>query len=384
MATRWPACSSATATCMAVVDLPEPPFSLPRTMTCAENGLPTSACINMTRRDPCVTHDFSGLQRVRSRYSIGLPKLIINRASASPKRNGCARAATMKMNSQKIEASPARHTHIAEACAARSPNCARGARTIALVPTMGALHAGHFSLVQIAQAPRRPGHRLDLRQPDAVCAERGPKHLSAHLVRRSRRAQRALKADLVWAPSVETMYPEGFATRIVPEGPATAGLEDAFRPHFFAGVATVVAKLLIQCEPDIAMFGEKDLPAAQSGHPAGARSWAQRPASSARRSCARRTASRCPRATAISRRTSARRRRRSTACSRDCAERIAAGGPIDAVLDDGPCSDYALRLCARLPRSAQRRDAGAARRAAAGRADPASGRGADRQDAADR
>jgi pantoate--beta-alanine ligase len=54
------------------------------------------------------------------------------------------------------------------------------------------------------------------------------------------------------------MYPAGFATRIVPEGPATAGLEDAIRPHFFAGVATVVAKLLIQCEPDIAVFGEKD------------------------------------------------------------------------------------------------------------------------------
>jgi pantoate--beta-alanine ligase len=54
------------------------------------------------------------------------------------------------------------------------------------------------------------------------------------------------------------MYPKGFATRIVPDGPAKAGLEDAFRPHFFAGVATVVAKLLIQCEPDIALFGEKD------------------------------------------------------------------------------------------------------------------------------
>ena len=67
-----------------------------------------------------------------------------------------------------------------------------------------------------------------------------------------------IKTDLVWAPAVETMYPENFATRIVPEGPAKAGLEDAFRPHFFAGVATVVAKLLIQCEPDVALFGEKD------------------------------------------------------------------------------------------------------------------------------
>jgi len=54
------------------------------------------------------------------------------------------------------------------------------------------------------------------------------------------------------------MYPPGFATRIVPEGPAAAGLEDRFRPHFFTGVATVVGKLLIQCMPDFAMFGEKD------------------------------------------------------------------------------------------------------------------------------
>src|SRR5215475_2078598 len=77
VATRWPACSSATATCMAVVDFPEPPFSLPRTMTCADTGAPTSACINMDtqpqRGDP-----FSGLQRSTSRYSIVRGKLIIN------------------------------------------------------------------------------------------------------------------------------------------------------------------------------------------------------------------------------------------------------------------------------------------------------------------
>jgi pantoate--beta-alanine ligase len=54
------------------------------------------------------------------------------------------------------------------------------------------------------------------------------------------------------------MYPDGFATRIVPEGPATAGLEDRFRPHFFGGVATVVGKLFTQCRPDFAIFGEKD------------------------------------------------------------------------------------------------------------------------------
>ncbi len=66
------------------------------------------------------------------------------------------------------------------------------------------------------------------------------------------------KVDLVWAPPVDSMYPAGFGTRIVPEGAATAGLEDAVRPHFFAGVATVVGKLLIQCLPDLAIFGEKD------------------------------------------------------------------------------------------------------------------------------
>src|SRR5205085_5522523 len=64
--------------------------------------------------------------------------------------------------------------------------------------------------------------------------------------------------DLVWAPAVDEMYPPGFALRLVPEGPAKVGLEDAFRPHFFPGVATVVAKLLIQCTPDVAVFGEKD------------------------------------------------------------------------------------------------------------------------------
>ncbi len=64
--------------------------------------------------------------------------------------------------------------------------------------------------------------------------------------------------DLVWHPDVKTMYPDGFATRIAPEGPALAGLEDRFRPHFFGGVATVVAKLFTQVRPDMALFGEKD------------------------------------------------------------------------------------------------------------------------------
>jgi pantoate--beta-alanine ligase len=68
----------------------------------------------------------------------------------------------------------------------------------------------------------------------------------------------ALGVDLVWAPTAEVMYLPGFSTRVTPEGPATVGLEDKFRPHFFGGVATVVAKLFTQVRPDLAVFGEKD------------------------------------------------------------------------------------------------------------------------------
>lgn len=122
---------------------------------------------------------------------------------------------------------------------------------------MGALHEGHLSLVRLAQS--RADHVVVsiFVNPAQFAPQEDfgsyPRNLAADL-----KALAALGVDLVWAPAVETMYPEGFATRIAPEGPAQAGLEDAFRPHFFAGVATVVAKLLIQCEPDIAVFGEKD------------------------------------------------------------------------------------------------------------------------------
>jgi pantoate--beta-alanine ligase len=68
----------------------------------------------------------------------------------------------------------------------------------------------------------------------------------------------AENVDLIWHPEVKSMYPDGFATKIVPEGPAIVGLEDLFRPHFFGGVATVVGKLFTQVRPDFAIFGEKD------------------------------------------------------------------------------------------------------------------------------
>jgi pantoate--beta-alanine ligase len=128
---------------------------------------------------------------------------------------------------------------------------------IALVPTMGALHAGHHALVRLA---RRHGDRVAVSIFVNPTQFAPTEDLSIY-PRTFAEDVAALGdggADLVWAPSVAIMYPDGFATRIVPEGPALAGLEDAFRPHFFAGVATVVAKLLIQCEADIAIFGEKD------------------------------------------------------------------------------------------------------------------------------
>ena len=128
---------------------------------------------------------------------------------------------------------------------------------LALVPTMGALHDGHFTLVRQAQ---RRAERVVV-SIFVNPAQFAPHEDLATYPRRfdaDRAALAAIGADLIWAPPVATMYPEGFATRIVPAGPATVGLEDRFRPHFFTGVSTIVAKLLIQCVPDFAMFGEKD------------------------------------------------------------------------------------------------------------------------------
>ena len=128
---------------------------------------------------------------------------------------------------------------------------------IALVPTMGALHDGHFSLVRMAQRRAERAVVSIFVNPAQFAPNEDlntyPRTFSSDLA-----ALAALKTDMVWAPSVETMYPDGFASLIVPEGPAKVGLEDAFRPHFFTGVATVVAKLLIQCQPEFALFGAKD------------------------------------------------------------------------------------------------------------------------------
>lgn len=132
---------------------------------------------------------------------------------------------------------------------------ARGAK-VAIVPTMGALHDGHLTLVRTA---KRRGWKVVVSifvNPTQFAPTEDfaayPRTLNADL------DKLAGEADLVWAPSAAVMYPDGFVSKITLDGPAVAGLEDAYRPHFFGGVATVVGKLFTQCRPDFAMFGEKD------------------------------------------------------------------------------------------------------------------------------
>jgi pantoate--beta-alanine ligase len=129
--------------------------------------------------------------------------------------------------------------------------------TTALVPTMGALHDGHVSLVRLA---KRRATRVIVSifvNPTQFAPSEDfgsyPRTWKADIARLA-----AENVDLVWNPDVKTMYPDGFATRILTEGPATVGLEDRIRPHFFGGVATVVGKLFTQSRPDFAIFGEKD------------------------------------------------------------------------------------------------------------------------------
>jgi len=129
--------------------------------------------------------------------------------------------------------------------------------TTALVPTMGALHEGHVSLVRLA---KRRATRVIVSifvNPTQFAPSEDfssyPRTWKADVAKLA-----AEEVDLIWNPDVKTMYPDGFATRILTEGPATAGLEDRFRPHFFGGVTTVVGKLFTQVRPDFAVFGEKD------------------------------------------------------------------------------------------------------------------------------
>ena len=131
----------------------------------------------------------------------------------------------------------------------------RGHR-VALVPTMGGLHDGHLALVRLA---KKHANRV------VVSVFVNPTQFAPHedfnnYPRNEERDWHVLagvKADAMYAPEVEEIYPQDFATRVEVAG-LTQTLEGVSRPHFFAGVTTVVAKLFLQCMPDIAVFGEKD------------------------------------------------------------------------------------------------------------------------------
>lgn len=132
----------------------------------------------------------------------------------------------------------------------------RNGTRVGLVPTMGALHEGHLALVRMAKAMSDRAVVSIFVNPTQFAPNedfaRYPRDEDGDLEKLA-----ALGCDLVWMPDASAMYPPGFATSIVPKGPAE-GLESDHRPTFFTGVATVCTKLFTQVAPDLAVFGEKD------------------------------------------------------------------------------------------------------------------------------
>jgi pantoate--beta-alanine ligase len=128
--------------------------------------------------------------------------------------------------------------------------------TLSFVPTMGALHEGHLSLV------RRARERISRVVVSVFVnpAQFGPQEDFAHYPRQPEKDAEMLKSagcDLLFLPDVETIYPPGHTAFVEPGGPAE-GLEGALRPGHFRGVATVVSALFNLVRPDVAVFGKKD------------------------------------------------------------------------------------------------------------------------------
>lgn len=128
--------------------------------------------------------------------------------------------------------------------------------TVGFVPTMGALHDGHLSLVRLAKAHCDKVVASVFVNP-AQFAEGEDFEAYPRSVIDDSEKLALEKCDLVYLPERDAMYPESFATELVVKG-AAEGLESESRPHFFHGVATVVCKLFNQVRPDLAVFGEKD------------------------------------------------------------------------------------------------------------------------------
>ncbi|UKJ72515.1 pantoate--beta-alanine ligase [Azospirillum brasilense] len=132
----------------------------------------------------------------------------------------------------------------------------RDGKTVALVPTMGALHDGHLALVRRARELADQVVASVFVNPTQFAPHEDFDRYPRDEVGDSRKLASA-GCHLLYAPTVRAMYPEGFATAISVGGPAE-GLCGTFRPQMFGGVALVVTKLFLQAQPDVAVFGEKD------------------------------------------------------------------------------------------------------------------------------
>jgi pantoate--beta-alanine ligase len=189
-----------------------------------------------------------------SRSPVGSYEYSAGRARASP--GGALDGGGAAADAKRMSAAPLQAARTVAALRDAVAAWRKQGLRVGLVPTMGALHEGHLSLVRAAKA-----------RCDRVVASLfvNPKQFAPHedfeRYPRDETGDAQLLAgagcDLLYAPERAAMYPEGFATSVIVTVVSTP-LEGEFRPHFFGGVATVVAKLLLQCLPDAAFFGEKD------------------------------------------------------------------------------------------------------------------------------